>query len=64
MTITGTDFTGATAVDFGATAATGVTVVSATSITATAPAGHRNRRRDGDHPGRHLGHLAGRPVHL
>ena len=39
VTITGTNFTGATAVMFGANAATDVTVVSATSITATAPAG-------------------------
>jgi hypothetical protein len=39
VTITGTDFTGATAVNFGANAATGVTVVNATTITATAPAG-------------------------
>ena len=39
VTITGTGFTGATAVDFGANAATGVTVVSPTSITAISPAG-------------------------
>jgi hypothetical protein len=39
VTITGTGFTGATAVDFGAAAATSVTVNSDTSITATAPAG-------------------------
>ncbi len=39
VTITGTDFTGATAVDFGATPATGFTFNSATQITATAPAG-------------------------
>ena len=39
VTITGTGFTGATAVDFGANAATGVVVNSATSITATSPAG-------------------------
>lgn len=39
VTITGTNFTGATAVQFGATAATGFTFVSATSLTATAPAG-------------------------
>jgi large repetitive protein len=38
VTITGTNLTSATVVDFGATAATGVTVNSATSITATAPA--------------------------
>jgi CSLREA domain-containing protein len=39
VTITGTSFTGATAVKFGATAATNVTVNSATSITATSPSG-------------------------
>ena len=39
MTITGTGFSGATAVTFGATAATGFTVNSATQITATAPTG-------------------------
>jgi len=38
VTITGTNFSGATAVSFGATSATGFTVNSATSITATAPA--------------------------
>ncbi len=38
VTITGTNFLGATAVNFGTPAATGVTVVSATSITATSPA--------------------------
>ena len=39
VTITGTGFTGATAVDFGTTPATNFTVVSATSITADSPAG-------------------------
>ncbi len=39
VTITGTGFTGATAVDFGTTAATGFSVVSATTITADSPAG-------------------------
>jgi len=38
VTITGTGFTGATAVDFGTTAATSETVNSATSITAVSPA--------------------------
>jgi hypothetical protein len=38
VTITGTGFTGATTVNFGGTAATHMTVVSGTSITATAPA--------------------------
>ena len=39
VTITGTGLTGATAVEFGSTAAANVTVVSASQITATAPAG-------------------------
>ncbi len=39
VTITGTDFDGATTVDFGTTQATGVTVVSDTTITAFSPAG-------------------------
>ncbi len=38
VTITGTNFTGASTVTFGATAATSFTVNSATSITATSPA--------------------------
>jgi hypothetical protein len=39
VTITGTGFTGATAVKFGSTAASAFTPVSATEITATSPAG-------------------------
>ena len=39
MTITGTSLTGATAVDFGTTPATNVTVVDDTTITADSPAG-------------------------
>lgn len=39
VTITGTNLSGATAVTFGATAATGYTVISPTQITATVPAG-------------------------
>ena len=39
VTITGTGFTGVTAVDFGVTAAASDTVVSATEITAQSPAG-------------------------
>ena len=39
VTITGTNFTGATAVRFGSTRPTSFTVNSATSITATSPAG-------------------------
>ena len=39
VTITGTNLTGATAVKFGSNAATNVSVVSATTLTATSPAG-------------------------
>jgi PKD repeat protein len=39
VTISGTDFTGATAVHFGSTSASGFLVDSATQITATSPAG-------------------------
>src|SRR6185369_15157611 len=39
VTITGTNFTGVTAVSFGGTAAAGFTFNSATSMTATSPAG-------------------------
>jgi len=39
VTITGTGFTGVPTVDFGTTAATGVTVVNATTIMANSPAG-------------------------
>jgi hypothetical protein len=39
VTITGTNLTGASAVDFGGAAASHVSVVSATSVTATSPAG-------------------------
>jgi len=39
VTITGTGFTGATAVDFGGSAATNVTVNSATQVTAVSPVG-------------------------
>jgi len=39
VVITGTGFSSATAVSFGATAATGFTVISPTQITATSPAG-------------------------
>ena len=46
VTLTGTKFTGASAVKFGATAATSFTVNSATKITATAPAGDGHGRRD------------------
>ena len=48
MTITGTELTGATAVDFGRNPAT-VTADTATSITATSPVGHRHGQRHRHH---------------
>ena len=39
VTITGTNLAGATAINFGANAATNVSVVNATTVTATSPAG-------------------------
>ena len=64
MTITGTGFTGATAVDFGTTAATNLTVVSDTQITATSPAGTGTVDVTVTTPGGDVGHFVGRPVHL
>ena len=63
VTITGTNLAGATAVEFGSTAAT-ITSDTATQIVATSPAGDGHGERDGSHGGRDLGHVAGRPVHL
>jgi hypothetical protein len=42
VTVTGSNFTGASAVKFGSTNATAYTVISATSITATSPSGSGN----------------------
>ena len=53
MTITGTGFTGATAVDFGTTAATRHGG-QRHPITATSPAAPSARGRDRDHPGGHV----------
>ena len=63
VTITGTNLVGATAVEFGTTAAT-IISDSATQIMATSPAGGGHGGRDGDHGGRHVGHLGGRQVQL
>ncbi len=54
VTITGTNFTGATAVTIGGNAATSVTVTSATTITAITPCRHRQQRA-------RCRHHAGRP---
>ena len=66
VTVTGTNLTGETAVDFGATPGTGVVVNGGgTSLTVNSPAeaaGHG--RRDGHNPGRNLGYLGERQVHL
>ena len=64
MTITGTNFTGATAVKFGATNAASFTVNSATSITATSPAGSGTVDVTVTTVGRHLGDIGGGSVHL
>ena len=58
VTITGDNFTGATAVDFGGVPAS-FTAVSNTQITATSPAGSRHRGRDGDNGQRDLHVAAG-----
>ena len=56
VTVSGTNLTGATAVDFGTGhPGTSISGVTATSLTVTSPSGHRHRRRHGDHPQRHLG---------
>ena len=59
VTITGTNLANATAVDFGTTAATSVTVVSHPDH-AGQPGGHRRRGRDRDHCGRDVGHVVRR----
>ena len=51
VTITGTDFTGATAVDFGTVAATDVTVVNRHHDHGDQPGGHRHGGRDCDDAG-------------
>ena len=64
VTITGTGFTGATAVDFGTNPATDLTVVNDTTITADSPAGTGTVDVTVDDPRRHVGDLARRSVHV
>lgn len=65
VTITGTGFSGATAVDFGSIAAPSFTVNAAgTQITATDPAGSGHRGCDGGRSKRRVGDQSGRPVQL
>ena len=53
VTITGTNFTGATQVQFNTTNATSYTVDSATQITATVACRHHHRHDQGDNAGWH-----------
>ena len=56
VTVSGTNLTGATAVDFGTGhPGTSISGVTATSLTVTSPAGTGTVERHGDHPQRHLG---------
>ena len=64
VTITGTGFTGATAVDFGSTAATDLLRGQQHDDQLQLARWHRHRRRDGDDTRRHVGHLTRRSVHL
>ena len=65
VTITGTNFSGATTVLFGTVAATNVVLISSTQISATSPAG-RGRPVDVTVVGtwRHVGDLLSRPFPL
>ena len=67
VTIAGSGFTSGATVDFGTTAATAVTIDSATQITATAPPREPARwpgRCHRDHVRRDFRHVVQRPVHL
>ena len=64
VTITGTNFTGATAVKFGVTAASSFAVNSATQITATSPAQRRRGRHHRDDTECHQRHRRRRPIYL
>ena len=64
VTITGSGFTGATAVNFGTNAATAMTVTSDTQISATSPAGTGTVDVTVVGPGGDFGHERCGPVHL
>ncbi len=64
VTITGTNFTGASVVDFGTIAATNLTVVSSTKITADSPAGSGVVDVTVTTPGGTSGHLLRRSLQL
>ena len=77
VTITGTNFNQSAGVNFGAGAATSVSLVNSTTLTAIAPAGtdtvdvtaiaaggHRHGRCDGDHGRRHQRHQCGGLLYL
>ena len=64
VTVTGTNFTGATAVTFGTNPASAYTVNSPTWIAATTQPPSPARSTHGHHCFRHFGHLPGRSVHL
>ncbi len=64
VTISGTNLTGATVVNFGSSGATNVTVASSSQITATSPPGIGNRRRDRHDSERDERDRCRRSVHL
>ena len=64
VTISGTGFTGATAVDFGLNAGDGFERRERHHDHSRQPGGHRHRGRDRDGPGRDVPRVTGRPIHL
>ena len=66
VVVSGSGFTGATAVSFGTVAATNLTVASDTQLSVTSPAANASGAVDVtvDHSRRHLSHRRRRPIHL